>query len=269
MDTSDSDGRAAAPLTAAVFHELIDELRGTGGPPPPPGRAPRRGEPARRLQVDLHHPGRGPRRPRVGGCREAPVRGHRRAQPEVGRRQLRRLLPVRPHRPTPHLRGQGPPGGCRLPVTDRVRRPERRPLLRAHRGNASTTGRSTSPRTARLRSCSAPRPTTGRGSGSSPTRCVPSPATTSRTRTPGCGPPGPSRPPTRPPPGGRTTRIWPDAFGPRSPGCVTRPRSSPSPSGPRIPSTSRTRSPPRRSAGPPATRPMPWAASRWTTTRHW
>ena len=83
------------------------------------------------------------------------------------------------------------------------------------------------------------------------------------------GPPGTSRRSIRRPPAGRTTPIWPAGSGPRSPGCATRPRSSPSPSGPRTPSTSPTRCPARHSAGRPATPPTPWAATPWTRTRRW
>ena len=58
---------------------------------------------------------------------------------EVGRRQLRRVLPVRADRPDADLPGPGPTAATRSTVAHGLRRPERRPLLRADRRHRSTT----------------------------------------------------------------------------------------------------------------------------------
>ena len=52
---------------------------------------------------------------------------------EVGRRQQRRVLPVRADRPVEDLPGAGHQGRRRVLLADRLRRTRRRPLLRAHR----------------------------------------------------------------------------------------------------------------------------------------
>ena len=76
----------------------------------------------------------------------------------------------------------------RLPLADGLRRPERRPLLRADRGRGQQPrrrlDRPTAPSSSSSRPSSPPR-TAWPGSSSNPTPWRPSPATTSRTRRPG------------------------------------------------------------------------------------
>ena len=125
---------SVAPKTAAAVAELIEEL----------GRLDRGFLEGDRAQHDLPTVLEGyrwmfsilsvaARDVPVGRHDRAALHRHRRVQPQVGRRQLRRVLPVRPDRPGGHLSGDRHRGRGRLLLDQRLRRSRRRPLLRAHR----------------------------------------------------------------------------------------------------------------------------------------
>ena len=269
MDTPDADGQATAPLTAAVFHELIDELRALEGrlhlPEVPLDElsllegykwiftilavgldAHVWADPARPRFVDIVGPNR-----KWGGDNSdafyqyAPIDPHR-TYVVNGRRGDADYL---------SLTVYGGPSDGRYSerivgtVNDRT-------LDIAEDGTFSIVlspdahERGVDQARARRGVRHHPRLPLGPG----PRRC---------------GPGGPSRrldpPPTRREDDAdlarrfRATLTW----------VRDQARSSPSPSGPRTRSTSRTRCPARPSAGPPATPPTPWAASCWTRTRRW
>ena len=136
--------------------------------------------------------------------------------------------------PTRTYRVTARAGRRRLHVADRLRRSGRRALLHPDRRVGQQPRRRAGRRRGHPHRHLADRPGRARrppGSGSSPTPWPPSPATTSTTRCTGGGPPGTSRPTTRPRPSARTTPTWPGASGPRRPGCASRPASCPSRSG--------------------------------------
>ena len=173
------------------------------------------------------------------------LRRHRRPVQEVGRRQRRRVLPVRADRPRAHLPGAGHAGRRRLPLAHGVRRARRRPLLgadRRHRQRPRSLDIAADgtfefvlgPRAARRRRRVAPARARRRRARSR--------ATTSSTPCTAGASSGTSRPidpPATVPPGRRRSR--PPVPRRASRGCASRPRSCRSRSASRTRSTSRTR----------------------------
>ena len=262
-------GEQMTTQTETAFSELLDEVRRD---PCAHGRAARRrrDHAARSAQMGALHPPGGGGGQRLGRQGPTALRRDRRAVQEVGRRQCRRLLLLRAHRPDPDLPGAARSRRRRLHVTHRLRRSRRRSLLDADRrvrqqprGAAWTPTEPFAWSSRRRIHPSLAWP----GSAWSPTPWRPSPATTWTTRCPVGGPPGTSRRTTRPRPTARTMPTWPGASVPPPPGYASRRASCPSRSARPTPSTRPTRCRPRPSAGPPATPPTPWAPSSWTTTR--
>ena len=96
--------------------------------------------------------------------REPALRRHRRSVQEVGRRQRRRLLPVRADRSRAHLPDAGQARRRGVLLAHGVRRSARRPLLGAHRRHRQRSRWSTSTPTATSSSFSAPNvPRVGHG----------------------------------------------------------------------------------------------------------
>ena len=220
--------------------------------------------------MDLLDPAGRVRRLRVGRPRQPALRRHRRAVQEVGRRQRRRLLPVRADRP------RAAPTACAARSGDAVylsltvyggpddgRYSERivgtsNDRDRRHRARRHVRVRA-QPGAARRRR---------RGSSSSPTRCARSPATTSTTRSHGrrvewhieaVDPPATYREDDAELARRfRAAVTWIDEQAEIVPLALGEPNTIDEPYP--VPTS-------RPSAGPPATPPTPWAASTSPTTR--
>ena len=161
--------------TSAVFHELVDQIRaledklfeGPNVPLDDQGVLEGYKWIFSILQVALDaHVWADPARPRFVDI-VGPVQ-------EVGRRQRRRLLPVRADRSEPHVPGHRPPRRRRVPVADRVRRA---------RTTAATPSASSSTVNDRMLDFDADGRFEFDHRHPSPTRCARSRATTSSTRT--------------------------------------------------------------------------------------
>ena len=269
MDTPPAGGSAAAPHTAAVFHELIDELRALED------RLYLPDVPLDELSVlegykwifsilavglDAH----------VWADADRPrfvdIVGPNRKWGGDNSDAFYQYAPIDPRRTYVVTRSEG---RRRLPFAHRLRRSVGRPLLGAHRGNGQ---RPVARHRRRRHLLARPQPRSARrGLDQARTRrgVRHHPRLPGRPRPRGAGHLGHrGRRPAGHPPGGRR-RPGPPPPGHAHLGPGPGPDRPHPPRAPRTRSTSPTRFPARPSAGPPATPPTPWAASPWTRTRRW